>query len=493
MPRRELPLQLDPTDALPLYVQIARAIAADVRRGRLARGAALPGTRSLAATLGVHRNTVLAAYAELVAEGWATTRPGGGTFVSEALPERMPRRIAAPKLTPSGLPREPAFALNGDRGDGNAAPVRGEPATPLAMLGGKPDLRLLPVELLARAYRRALRRNPVDLLDYGAAHGEPRLRRALADLVARRRGVPARPDNVLVTRGSHMALDLLARVLCSPGDAVAVEAMGYPPAWRAFRSVGARLLPIPVDRDGLDVAALAAAARRERIRAVYVTPHHQYPTTALLAPGRRLQLLALAARERIAIIEDDYDHEFHYEGRPVLPLASIDERGSVIYLGTLSKVLAPGLRVGFVVAPERVVERLAQERYAVDRQGDHALEAAIAELIEDGELERHVRKMCRVYRARRDVLLDALATRLRGRFTPVVPAGGMAIWGRAQGIDVDAWKRRCLERGVLFLTARELAFDGRPRPFVRLGFAALEEAELHDAVRRIAAAWPSQR
>lgn len=485
------PFALDAGGSLPQYVQIARAIAADIRRGRFRPGAALPGTRALALTLQVHRNTVLAAYAELLAEGWVVAQPGRGTFVSSSLPEPRPgmKPLASDRSTP--IVAEPAFAL---RTHPSSEVALTRPGAELALLGGSPDLRLVPAELLARAYRRALRAKGAGLLGYGPAEGEPRLRQELAALVASRRAVAARAENVLVTRGSQMALDLVARVLCAPGDSIAVEALGYKPAWQAFKAAGARLVPIAVDRHGLVVEELARAARRQPIRAVYVTPHHQYPSTAVLSPARRMELLALAARERFAVIEDDYDHEFHYDGRPVLPLASADSGGSVIYLGTLAKVLAPGLRLGFVVAPARLVGELARRRFFVDRQGDHAMEAAIAELLGDGEIERHVRKMRGVYRARRDALVGALERHLRGRFEPEVPAGGMALWGRVPAeTDIEGWQERALERGVLFLTARAFTFDGRSLPHARLGFAALSESELEEAVRRLAAAWPSSK
>jgi GntR family transcriptional regulator/MocR family aminotransferase len=308
------------------------------------------------------------------------------------------------------------------------------------------------------------------------------------------RGLVVESDHVLVTRGSQMALYLDARAVISPGDVVAVEDPGYRPAWEAFRLAGARLVPLPVDTQGVSTPALAALAERERVRAVYVTPHHQYPTTATLSPGRRLALLDLARVARLAIIEDDYDHEFHYEGRPILPLASADRAGSVIYVGTLSKVLAPGLRVGYLVAPTPLIESAAAVRSFVDLQGDHALEAAVADLIEDGLVQRHVRRARRAYHARRDALAAELAARLGDALTFAVPQGGMAIWARATDrVDVSAWERAAEARGLLFQSGGRFAFDGRPTPHLRLGFGLLDESELREAVRRMARAVSAAR
>ena len=466
----------------PLFLQLARAISDEVRRGRLKPGDALPGSRTLARTLGVHRNTVLAAYAELAAEGWITTEAAARTFVSLAVPEVDQRQAARRPQRPLG------FDLGAHTGGLGAATAAGRGV--LAMTGGVPDVRLLPTAALARAYRRALRHHGPQLLGYGDARGHARLRSALGQMVAALRGVPADEDGLMVTRGSQLALDLVGRALLRPGDVVAVEALGYRPAWAALAATGARLVPVPVDAHGLDVAALEALAARERLRAVYVTPHHQYPTTAMLDAGRRLRLLELARARRLAIIEDDYDFEFHYEGRPVLPLASADRAGVVVYVGTLSKILAPSLRLGFVVAPPPLIERLAELRLAVDRQGDQVVECAVAEMIEDGELQRHVRRMRRIYQGRRDALVDSLQRRLGGALTFTTPPGGMALWARADGIDVDAWAAAAQRRGVLFYAGRHFAFDGRARAALRLGFAALSEAELDEGVRRIAAALP---
>jgi GntR family transcriptional regulator/MocR family aminotransferase len=288
-----------------------------------------------------------------------------------------------------------------------------------------------------------------------------------------------------------MALALLARALIRAGDVVAVEQLGYGPAWEAFRREGARIAGVPVDDDGLRIDALERVIAEGGVRAVYVTPHHQFPTTVTLSAGRRLRLLELARVHRFAIIEDDYDHDFHYDGRPVLPLASADPAGVVAYIGTLSKVLAPGLRIGYVAAPVPLVERLAAHRSYIDTQGDQVLEYAIAELLEEGTIQRHIRRVRREYRDRRDTLAVALRERLGDHLAFDVPAGGIALWARARrDLDVDSWARSAHDKGAVIVTASAYTLDGRSQPFVRLGFASLDTRELQEGVRRLAAALP---
>ena len=487
MRRWEQNFVLDADSEQPRFVQIAQAIAAEVRRGRLRPGDALPGSRALAEGLGVHRNTVLAAYAELAAEGWIVSEPARGTFVSQALPDPAPRRFAPSATLRREVPARAAFELPPP-----IEPFRFAVAHPpgtLALPGGAPDVGLVPANLLARAYRRALRQGAKDLLGYRDPGGHPRLRAALAAMLAATRGLAADPASLLVTRGSQMALFLVAQLLVRPGDLVAVEEPGYRPAWEALRRAGARLVALPVDGEGLVVDALADLAARERVRAVYLTPHHQYPSTVTLAPGRRLALLQLARTHRLALIEDDYDHEFHYEGRPVLPLASTDAAGSVIYVGTLSKVLAPGLRLGYVVAPTPVIERLTVLRSTIDLQGDAVVEAAVAELIEDGEVQRHVRRARRAYHARRDAMTAALREQLGDAVAFTTPGGGMALWLRAAPcLSVAAWDAASVGHGVHFQPGRRFMFDGRESPHLRVGFAGLDERRLREAARRMAAA-----
>jgi GntR family transcriptional regulator/MocR family aminotransferase len=278
-----------------------------------------------------------------------------------------------------------------------------------------------------------------------------------------------------------MAIDLAARALLRPGETAAVEELGYQPAWRALEEAGAKLAGVPLDDSGLVTDALAKLPAR----CLYTTPHHQYPTTVLMSPARRLALLAHARTTGLAIIEDDYDHEFHFDGRPVPPLAATDA-SHVVYCGTLSKVLAPGLRLGFVAASERVIDALARLRAVIDRQGDQVLETAIAELIEDGELARHARKMRRIYAARRHALAVALQRELAGVLAFALPPGGITLWARvAPDVKLERWKARALEQGVAVAFAADFALDRKPRPFVRLGFAHLDERELADAVRRL--------
>jgi len=448
----------------------------------------------------VNRNTMLAALSELKLEGWIETSAARGTFVSRALPERVPRQLrgvtSSPRGATSRATAKPVFELRGmaptEAGvEHHASIVRRAPAN-WPLLGGVPDVRGVPHADLARAFRRALATSTTEMLGYGDFRGDVRLRRALAALIARTRGVVAGEDGILVTRGSQMAIHLAARALVARGDIVAVEAYGYRPAWEALRLAGAELVPVTVDANGLSTDALEKLVKTRKVRAVYVTPHHQYPTTVMLPAARRLALLDLAKRHRFAIIEDDYDHEFHYDGRPTLPLASADDGSRVVYVGTLSKVLAPGLRIGFLVGPRAFLERAATLRAFVDRQGDLAIERAVAELIEDGILARHTRKMRRLYHERRDVLADALSLHLPElRFE--IPKGGLAIWAQAKRTtDVDAWAMRAESRGVLFHTARRFVFpspaSAKRSPAtngLRLGFAPLDPPKLREAVVRL--------
>lgn len=474
----EFTLQVAPKGRGRLSVQVAHAIAEEIERGRLKPGDRLPSTRKLATQLGMHRKTVIAAFDELTREGLVTIE-STGTFVSWELPERA--QVAADRAGPrdAGFPMRP-FPL----------PRPGDsPRSELLLLGGIPELGFVPRAELARAYRRALSgRGARRFLDYGDPRGEPRLREVIVEMLASTRGVRATPETINIVRGTQQGVYLTVRTLLQAGDCVAIEAYNHPAFRGTFQLIGAELLPVPVDADGLDVSALEALCDSRPVKAVYLTPHHQLPTTVTLSAERRQRLLALAQRRGLIILEDDYDHEFRYEGSPVLPLAHTDPFGVVVYFGTLSKILAPGLRLGFVSSNKEVADRIAAYRAFVDQQGDHAVERAVAELIEDGELARHVRRARHLYRARRDVLANALKQHVP-QLAFTLPPGGLAIWAQAPGADVDAWAQRALAAGVSFQPASHFALGDAPLDCGRFGFAACDESQLIEAARRLGATY----
>jgi len=463
----------------PLYRQIVDAIERDIASGRFCTGDRLPSMRTLARQLDVARKTVLAAFTELEKRGRITRSPRSGSFIADVAPG--PMAVRAREM--ARLPRfDHARIALPDR------PVSARATFDL--LGGIPALDAAPTVELARALRRSVTRDRgKTLIDYGDARGHKRLRAALTSWLARTRGLSVGIDGVQVVRGAQNGFYLAGRALLSRGDRVATESYLHPSVRALFRLLEVEVVPIPIDDAGMQISALEQLDADRRIRAVYTTPHHQLPSTVTLSPPRRKRLLELARDRRWMIFEDDYDHEFQYAGHPILPLAHQDRHGVVIYVGTLSKVVAPGLRIAFVAAPPPVIARIAEYRRFVDVQGDQILESAIADLLDDGDIERHVRRSLRLYRARRDALCEALAADLPMlRFTP--PTGGMALWARAPGIDVDAWTRNALLHGVSFQPASLFACGDVPLDHARIGFAACSEARLREAVRLMARALP---
>lgn len=467
-------LFLDPASSEPVYLQIAHALMREIGRGRLNPGDTLPGYRALGEQLGISRNTVMAAYRELQAEGWLVSTPGEGSVVAPDPPGRHPVVEGAMGFDlPSPSGPEATMASSGL----------------LKVASGTPDPRLLPGAELARAYRRALTLNAHANLLLEDPQGHPKLRESLAQMLASTRGIPARPEQILITRGSQMALFLAGQALFQPGDGVAVEALGPRAAWEAFAQAGARCIPVPVDGQGMRVEALAEMACMEPLRAVYLAPTRHYPTLVPLSPDRRGRLLALAREHRFAILENAQDAEFQFEGRAMAPLAADDPAGVVVHVGTLSKIFSPNLRLGFVHGPAPLVKRMTLLRQALDRQGDMVLERAFAELIDDGEILRHLNRMQQTYRKRRDALCDSLRRHLGDRLSFTVPEGGLALWAEvAEGIDVDRWAARALEGGVAFRPGRHFAFDGGAVQGLRIGFSNYSEPELEEVALRMAAA-----
>jgi GntR family transcriptional regulator / MocR family aminotransferase len=345
---------------------------------------------------------------------------------------------------------------------------------------GLPDARLAPLDELSRAYRAYSRwGNPQAHFGYATTHGHPLLRQQLAAHLNETRGLNTTPDNILITRGSVMGMHLVAQTLLRPADTMVAGEATWASAVMNAHQAGADVLTLPTDQYGLDVDALADLCAKRPVRLVYVTPHHNYPTTVTLRADRRLRLLQLAEQYGFAILEDDYDYDFHYLGRPILPLASADPHRMVIYMGSLTKTIAPAFRVGYVVGPTALIDELARLRRIIDRQGDPALEFAIGQLFDTGELKRHFRKALRTYLSRRDHLCQLLATELPAQVRFMKPDGGMALWATfAPEINLPALSERA-NRAGLYLSAGTSPSASKN---IRMGFASSTEEELTQAV-----------
>ena len=457
---RALHIQLDRSKG-PVYKQIASGLRELFQEGVLSRDSLIPSTRDLAEQFEVHRHTVTRALEELVAEGWVESEPGRGfrvVFSPEA-------NVSVPSKLWSDFPQ-----IHGLGPDG---------LEDYDFPSGKPDLRLFPEEFF-RVLRSCLRDIPSpDLLGYSDPSGSSALRLQLREYLSRMRGVAR--GQVMVTHGSQEAIFLLGQLLARGKDKlIAVESLGYPPAWDALRLSGAELAGVPVDQEGLDVAALERLIQHKKPALLYLTPLHQYPTTVSLSLARRERLLELVCRHEIPVIEDDYDHEFHYYGRPTRPLAGEDKSGLVIYVSTFSKLVYPSARVGFCVVPDRLLEPLCRLKRATTRQNDLLIQETMASWMRQGGLDRHLRRMKKVYHHRLEVMSERLE---KIGLSFHLPRGGMSLWVDLGERGADIWAR-CWERGLRLRPGSFYALDGgldRNR-FVRLGFAGTTPEEIQSGL-----------
>jgi GntR family transcriptional regulator/MocR family aminotransferase len=352
---------------------------------------------------------------------------------------------------------------------------------------GVPDTRLVPFNAISRSFRHAIvSSSRANQLSYGDPRGNPALRTAVAQMLRAERGMAVTEDQVCIVRGSQMGIYLSARLLAGGHSPVALEALSYPPARDAFRACGLNVVDVRQDAQGMDLEHLERVCRKHAIGAVYTTPHHQFPTTVMLPAERRMKLLELAARYNFTVIEDDYDHEFHFSHSPVLPLASTEAPASVIHIGSLSKVLAPGLRVGYLVASEDIVERCAEEIMRIDRQGNVITELAVEELMRDGEVKRHIRRALKIYRARRDHAASKVRQYLpQADFT--IPPGGLALWlrfpatTRMREVEIQAH-----HANLGILPAYRFSRRRKDIPAMRLGYASMNASEFDHAISLLA-------
>ncbi|AVT34796.1 GntR family transcriptional regulator [Plantactinospora sp. BC1] len=469
----EVHVRLDGPD--DLTTQIYRQLRESVLDARLRPGERLPPTRELAERLGVARNTVAAAYDRLTAEGFLVGRVGSGTYVGD-------RRLigeARPRTAPVGRDVRPRPVWE------SVPETPRHPAPRYDFRVGFPDPALFPLQTWRRLVARQLRAATVRYPAYTEPAGHPGLRAALARHVGVSRSVRAGADDVLVTQGAQQALDLIGRVLIEPGDRVAVEEPGYPPARRLFRTLGARVTGVPVDSEGLVVAALPADSRL-----VYVTPSHQFPLGVPMSLARRTALLDWAERHGAVVVEDDYDSEYRFADRPLEPLQSLDRHGRVVYVGSFSKTLLPMLRVGFLVAPASLRPALRTARQLTDWHGDLTTQGALAEFIDEGLLARHIRRTSREYGARRERILAALAAHLAGRLHPVPSAAGLHLAvrpGPDPAGELAAVAARARECGVAVESLAGYCAERPAQPGLVIGYGGIALTDIDEGIRRLAA------
>jgi GntR family transcriptional regulator/MocR family aminotransferase len=479
-------LSVEKSSRLPVYLQVANQLMTLIRNGTLQPGYRLLSTRQLALMLKVHRRTVVQAYDELLAQGWLESHTGNGTFVAKNLPEIEPVGTNMNGQKPTANLKKAGFQF--DEPEYLNRPIL-KAGTRLHLDDGFPDPRLAPLEDLSRAYRsQLLHGNPYVRLGYGDTKGSFWLRDELSAYLNETRGLKTTAENILIVRGVIMGIHLTTAGLLKAGDHVAVDSPGWFGANMNFVRAGAKVLEVPVDEYGMDVDALEKMCMKQPIRLVYVTSHHHYPTTVALRADRRINLMKLAEKYGFIVFEDDYDYDFHYLSKPLLPLAGADPTGMVLYCGSFTKTISPALRVGYLVGAEDVISYLARFRRIIDRQGDQMLENAIAELFKTGVLQRHLRKSVRVYKQRRDTFCELLKTHLNDYVDFQVPDGGMAVWTRFDpAIDLKAVAAKALQKDLYFSDGSLSNLPSQLHNGVRLGFASSNQNELEESVEIIKA------
>lgn len=476
-------IPLDRTARSPLYIQIANTMIRYITAGIIPVGLKLPGGRKLSELLGVSRRTAMLAYEELEAQGWIAIKPNQGTFISTKIPitkkQALPIGVQEVGHTKSHFARNEKLDFLDYYQPPNLKEITHVFDT------GYPDVRLAPLKELSQAMNRVLMsRRDKKIMNYAAGfNGHLQLRQEIIKYLAESRGINVNINNLIITRGSLMAFSSIFQVLLSPKDKVIVGDVSFKVAKDIIKISGGELVTVPVDDEGMDIDAIEKTCQSQSIRAIFVMPHHHHPTTVSLSAARRMKLLQLATKYRFAIIEDDYDYDFHYASSPILPMASSDHQGVVLYVGSLSKTVAPGLRLGFIVAPEDFIQDLSRLSRFMDCHGNTAMEKAIATLFKEGIIRRHLKKSLKIYHQRRDLFCDLLETTLGKYVQFKIPEGGLAVWVQFdKTIPLKELRILAGKKGLLISKSIFQDSHGTDLNAIRMGFASLDEVELREAI-----------
>ncbi len=474
-------ISIDRRASEPLYQQIYESFRNRIIRGGLRPGELVLSTRSLACSLRISRLPVLNAYAQLLAEGYFESRVGAGTFVASSLPGRGRTKAQTTKYALTSAGKRP-IARNAAALPPYERPSWAERLGPFQV--GQPDLHKFPIEIWLKLVARYSRRIRVKALQYGDAMGLPDLREAIAAYVRNSRGVRCEAEQIMIVSGAQQALNLATRVLLDAGAAAWVEEPGYWLVHHALQSAGCRAVPVPVDSNGLMVAAGIKLNRKAR--AAFVTPSHQYPLGVTMSATRRLELLDWAQRAGAWIIEDDYDSEYRFDGMPIASLQGLDRNDRVIYIGTFSKIMFPSLRMGYAIIPTDLVERFAAMRQVLDLCPPHLTQAVMADFIREGHFARHIRRMRPVYAERRRVLVGELERELGDQLEIVGDEAGMHLATFLASKRNDREIAAKAGQQSLCLSALSSLYLGSAsrRGFV-LGFGNTKAKDIPQAVRQL--------
>lgn len=476
------------TGKTPLSRQIQLHFERLISQGLLAPGVKLPASRELARELGVNRTTVALAYDELLAGGWARAHVGQGTFVADRVPAAVGvTRPAAPRLDWTRFLSKGAQVIAADtrRRRGYSQVPRPGPGA-ISFAGGMPDSELFPTDAFRRVLNRVIREEGRELLQYYPARGYPPLREFLAGYLLRF-GLEVRPDEILIVNGSQQGFDLVGRTLLDPGDFVAIEEPSYPRAMQVFRAFGAQLMPVPMRDGGLDPEHLDRLLERQSPKLLYCQPSAHNPTGLTMQDEARKRLLEVAARHRLPIMEDGFDGSLFFGPRPPAPLKALDVSGLVIYIGTFSKILFPGLRLGWIVAAPELLDRLEVAKELADIHTSPLIQAAVYHFCRQRLLDRHQARVLREYGRRRTALLQALNKRMPAGVTWTENEGGFSLL-LTLPVDMDATVLldRAVPRGVVFTLGNAFFVDGGGERMLRLSFSALPLGQIDEGIKRLA-------
>lgn len=473
-------IRIDRKLQVPIYLQAVKQLVNAIQRGYLLVGTRLPGTRVLSDLFQLHRKTVVAVYTELEAQGWVEVRPNKGTFVIE---QGQAQDVSKPFEQLVSLAKYPNLAGYTFRQSNILDDPYDYADCKYNFTDGVPDIRLTQLHNLSSVYSASMKRKQHQKR-MGAYNqeGSEYFKEQLANYLNMSRGLHIGKENLLITRSAEMSLYIISQIVLSPLDLVLVGTLSMFSVNMVFQKMGARIKTIPIDEDGIDVDYIRLNFRKGEIRLIYITPHHHYPTTVTLSAQRRVALLQLAREYGFIIVEDDFDYDFQYEKSAMMPLASADLDGMVIYVGSFGKSLAPAFRTGFVVAPDNLMMEMRKYLGIIDRQGDVVMEYALGEMIEEGEIHRHLKKSLKVYRARRDFFCKLLITELGELLSFRVPTGGLALWTEwERGLSLFKLASLCAKDDLLI--PKTLLYQNHQVSGMRLGFGHLNEEEMEAAVK----------